>query len=202
MDKLDIISRFRDPPILRSRHLILRKLLKSDTDDMFEYASDPAVSRYLLWDAHVSKKYTARYLVYLQGRYRAGEFYDWAVVERQSGKMIGTCGFTSFDLANNSAEVGYVLNRAYWHRGLAAEALHEVLQYAFSVLRLNRIEARYMLGNEDSRHVMEKVGMSFEGIARDAVFAKGRYVSVGICSVLRREFLSEDSYFRDTLHRY
>ncbi len=189
MDKFDIISCFKEPPTLRTPRLILRKLLKSDAEDMYEYASNPTVSRFLLWDAHPSPKYTLKYLAYLQGRYRAGEFYDWALIDRKSGKMIGTCGFTSFDFQNNSAEVGYVLNPAYWHCGIAAEALFEVLNFAFAVLGLNRVEAKYMLGNEDSRHVMEKCGMTFEGVARDAIFAKGRYISIGICSVLRREFL-------------
>lgn len=189
MDKFDIISCFKEPPTLRTPRLILRKLLKSDAEDMYEYASNPTVSRFLLWDAHPSPKYTLKYLAYLQGRYRAGEFYDWALIDRKSGKMIGTCGFTSFDFQNNSAEVGYVLNPDYWHCGIAAEALFEVLHFAFAVLGLNRVEAKYMLGNEDSRHVMEKCGMTFEGVARDAIFAKGRYISIGICSVLRREFL-------------
>lgn len=194
MDRLDIISCFKDPPTLKTPRLILRKLSKGDADDMYEYASDPAVSRYLLWDAHPSRRYTAKYLAYLQGRYRAGEFYDWALVDRQSGRMIGTCGFTAFDFQNNSAEVGYVLNRTFWHCGIAAEALKEVLHFAFNVLGLNRVEAKYMLGNDDSRRVMERCGMTFEGVTRDALFVKGRYVSVGICSLLRREFLQSRTY--------
>lgn len=202
MDKLDIIARFKAPPILRTPRLILRKLLKSDADDMFEYAGNPAVTKYLLWDAHASKKYTLRYLSYLQSRYKVGEFYDWAIVEIQSGKMIGTCGFTSFDLPNNSAEVGYVLNPTYWHRGIAAEALREMLHYAFEVLQLNRVEARYMLGNENSRRVMEKVGMTFEGVSREAVFTKGRYASVGTCSVLRNEFSPNPAYRHEENHKY
>ena len=191
MEKFDMLACFKDPPILRTRRLILRRILKSDAADMYEYSSNPSVTRYLLWEPHESIKYTHRYLAYLQGRYKAGEFYDWAVVDRHSAKMIGTCGFTSFDFSNNSAEVGYVLNPAYWHRGIAAEALSEVLHFAFAILGLNRVEARYMTGNLESRRVMEKCGMQFEGIARGAVFAKGRYVSVGICSVLKSEYISE-----------
>ena len=188
MEKYQILACFKDPPILRTKRLILRRLEKVDALDMFEYASDPDVTKYLLWDPHDSLKYTRRYLSYLQGRYKAGEFYDWAVIDRRTMKMIGTCGFTSFDFHNNSAEVGYVLNPEFWHRGIAAEALSEVLHFAFMILGLNRVEARYMVGNLDSRRVMEKVGMKFEGIARGAVYCKGRYVSVGICSILRSEY--------------
>jgi len=191
MEKLEILSCFKDPPTLTTKRLLLRRMLKSDAEDMFEYASDPAVTKYLLWDPHGSVKYTARYLAYVQTRYRAGEFYDWAVTDRRSGKMIGTCGFTSFDFHNNSAEVGYVLNPAFWHRGIAAEALREVLHFAFMILGLNRVEARYMVNNNDSRRVMEKVGMKFEGVARGAIYVKGHYVSVGTCAILRSEFINE-----------
>ena len=190
MEKAEILACFKDPPILRTKRLLLRKLLKSDAVDMFEYSRDPNVTKYLLWEPHDSLKYTARYLAYLQGRYRVGEFYDWAVIDRRTMKMIGTCGFTSFDFHNNSAEVGYVLNPSFWHHGIAAEALNEVLHFAFVILGLNRVEARYMVGNNGSRRVMEKVGMTFEGVLRGAVYAKGRYVSVGVCSILRGDYLS------------
>ncbi len=103
--------------------------------------------------------------------------------------MIGTCGFTSFDLPDNSAEVGYVLNRSRWGEELAPEALRAVLRFGFNYLGLHRIEAHYMVGNEKSLRVMQKVGMKFEGILRDFMFVKGDYVSVGVAAVLRDEFV-------------
>lgn len=189
MDKNEILSYFKDPPMLMTDRLVLRRITKDDAADMYEYSSDPEVTRYLLWEPHMNLRYTARYISYLQGRYRAGEFYDWAIVDRQSGKMIGTCGFTSFNFSNNSAEVGYVLNPAYWHLGIALEALLEVIHFGFTILDLNRIEAKYMLGNNDSRRVMEKAGMLFEGVARGSMFVKGRYVSIGTCAILKSEYL-------------
>jgi RimJ/RimL family protein N-acetyltransferase len=56
------------------------------------------------------------------------------------------------------------------------------------MLELNRIEARFMQGNEPSRIVAEKLGMTFEGYARDAIFVKGEYRTVGTCAILRSEF--------------
>lgn len=189
MDRSLIIKYFKNIPTMQTERLILRRMLKSDDSDMFEYASDPAVSRYLLWGPHPDVKYTKRYLTFLQTKYHAGEFYDWALVEKKRKKMIGTCGFTSFDFENNSAEVGYVLNRNFWHAGLAPEALFEVIKFGFLILELNRIEAKYIIGNENSRRVMEKLGMQFEGIARESMFVKGKYVSIGTCAILRSDFL-------------
>ncbi len=161
---------------------------------MFEYASDPAVTKYLLWSHHRTEDETAGFLSYVGKRYRKGEFYDWAVTDRATGKMIGTCGFTSFDLPSNSAETGYVLNRSFWGRGLAAEALSAVIAFGFQTLGLHRIEAKFMVGNEKSLRVMEKVGMKFEGVLRDSMFVKGRFVSVGVASILREEYRTSPGF--------
>ena len=179
---------FRDPPVLDTPRLTLRRMLRRDSEDMFAYARDPAVSEFLLWQPHESEAYTRRYLNYLQSRYRSGDFHDWAVVWRESGRMIGTCGFTQFNLESNSAEIGYVLARPYWGIGIAPEAARAVLRFGFRELRLHRIEAHYMIGNDRSRRVMEKIGMRFEGVRRDSLHVKGRYVSVGVCSILEDEF--------------
>jgi ribosomal-protein-alanine N-acetyltransferase len=102
--------------------------------------------------------------------------------------MIGTCGFTSIDVANRRGEIGYVLNPDYHRLGYAPEAAKRVLEFGFTRLELNRIEARFMKGNEPSRRVAEKIGMTFEGYARDELFVKGEYRTVGRCAILRREF--------------
>ena len=195
MNREELQRTFRDPPQLQTRRLLLRKMLKTDYRDMYEYASQERVTQYLLWRPHDSEAYTYKYLQYIQSRYRAGDFYDWAIVVRGQNKMIGTCGFTSFNTEANSAEVGYVLNPAYWGFGLAPEAVSAVLRFGFVDLRLNRIEARYMEGNSRSRRVMEKVGMRYEGTNRESMHVKGQYVSIGVCAILRSE------YFHEPIHR-
>ncbi len=167
----------RIPTITTSR-LTLRRIMPSDLDDVFEYASNPEVPRCLLWYPHPDKDYTARYLREVDRRYKKAQFYDWAVTLTDSGKMIGTCGFTSFDLPNNSAEVGYVLNSSYWGQQIAPEALRAVITFGFEVLELNRIEAHFMPENNSSRRVLEKCMMQPEGVRREAMYAKGRYIDI------------------------
>lgn len=188
MNYNEITKIFRDPPVLTTKRLILRKMLKRDSADMFEYAQLPEVTKYLLWEPHENERYTQHYLSYIQSRYRAGDFFDWAVTLADNGKMIGTCGFTRFNTEANSAEVGYVLNPAYWGYGIAPEAVTRVMYFGFHDLALHRIEARYMAGNDRSRRVMEKVGMKFEGMSRESMLVKGSYVSIGTCAVLSNDF--------------
>lgn len=198
MKKEKIYRVFSHLPELTTERLTLRKMLVADTSDMYEYASRPDVTKFLTWLPHPDRAYTKEYLEYLGNRYAAGMFYDWAIIYEPDCKMVGTCGFTSFNCTSDSAEVGYVLNPEYWGKGIATEALRRVMRFGFEELKLHRLEARFMEGNDRSRHVMEKVGMTFEGFARDGMFVKGGYVTVGTCAILADEWENvsrEDPHF-------
>ena len=188
MKKEKIYRVFSHIPELTTERLTLRRMLPSDCNDMYEYAGRQDVTQYVTWYPHPDRNYTKEYLQYINGRYAVGMFYDWAIFYEPDCKMIGTCGFTSFQFPSNSAEVGYVLNPEYWGKGIMQEALGRVLAFGFERLELNRIEARFIEGNLRSRHVMEKAGMTFEGLLREAMLVKGSYVNVGVCSILRSEW--------------
>ncbi len=190
--KTDAQRIFSRIPTLRTKRLVLREMKPADSYDMYEYACRSDVTKYLTWQPHPSRTYTREYLEFVLTKYREGEFYDWAIVWNADGdmgqKMIGTCGFTSFNFDNNSAEVGYVINPLYRGRGIAPEALRRVIEFGFEELGLRRIEARYIVGNEVSRRVMEKAGMTFEGVLRSSLLIKGEYRDIGYCSILADEY--------------
>lgn len=175
-------------PILEGDRIVMRKIAKTDAQDMYDYARDPCVTKYLLWQPHESFSYTKRYLEEVMRQYKAHSFFDFAIVSKEDNRMIGTCGFTRLDPFNHSAEIGYVLSSHHWNCGLASEACAMILRFAFCNLGLHRVEARYMPGNVASRRVMEKNGMVFEGIECDAIYVKGVYQDVGKCAILRREY--------------
>ena len=190
MTKEELLGIFTHIPVLETERLCLRKLSETDAVDMYEYSKDPAVVEHLLWDVHPSCEYTAQYLAYLDGEYAMGRFFDWALVERASGKMIGTCGFTNIDTVNNSAEIGYVLNPAFRGRGIAPEAARAVIDFGFRTLGLMRISAICMAENQASLRVMQKCGMQREGLLRAAVYVKERYRDVIVASITAKEYLS------------
>lgn len=189
MKKATVFNLFSSIPTLTTERLTLRRMKVADSYDMYEYARLAQVTEYLLWEPHQCHEQTKDYLHYIQKSYRAGNFYDWAVILNDEKKMIGTCGFTSLDFNNNSAEVGYVINPKFWNRGIATEAVRRVVDFGFMELNAHRIEAKYMIGNDSSRRVMEKCGMSFEGVLRSSMFVKGKYRDIGICSVLSEEYM-------------
>lgn len=188
MRRESICTTFMNMPTLSTERLILRRMDIKDAADMYDYARRADVTKYLLWSPHPSLDYTKNYLRYIGTRYALGDFYDWAVIDKKSGRMIGTCGFTRFDFSHNSAEIGYVLNPDYHGAGLATEVAERVIRYGFEELPLHRIEAKFIEGNEPSFAVMKKLGMTFEGYRRESMIVKGEYKTIGVCSILLKEW--------------
>lgn len=194
MNKYKVIKYFKKIPTLKTERLVLRRLMLNDYRDMYEYSCRPEVTKYLLWHEHENPDQTYGHLDAINQCYKRGEYYDWAVTLADGGKMIGTCGFTSFDFENGRAEVGYVFNPKYWGMGIATEAVSAVVEFAFKELEANRVEAKFIEGNAASLRVSEKCGMTFEGYLRQYMLIKGSYKNIGISAITRDEFTNRNLY--------
>lgn len=178
-------------PTMLTQRLVLRPVRMSDAEDMYEYSRDPEVARHVLWDAHRSIHQTREYIRFLIRQYRNAAPGTFAIALRDSGKVIGTIGFMWVQTDNRSAEVGYSLSRAYWNQGIMSEALTAVVEFGFTKLGLNRIEAQHDCDNPASGHVMLHAGMRHEGTLRQRLYNKGRYVDVDLYAILRSDFLGK-----------
>ena len=189
---MELSSYFQKNITLQTDRLLLRKIQPCDAMDMYEYACRPETSEYLTWEKHPYYSYTVELIRFFQREYAQGRYFDFAVVLKDENKMVGTVGFTSFDDKNRTAEVGYVINPSYHGRGIAPEALSAVINFAFCELDVNRVEAKYIVGNTPSLRVMEKCGMTHEGVQRQKMIVKGVPRDIGVCSILKSEYFSQD----------
>ncbi|NLN07685.1 MAG: GNAT family N-acetyltransferase [Firmicutes bacterium] len=179
---------FKGTPQLETERLILRKLKLQDADDIFEYAADKEVTRYLTWETHKSVEDARKFINFILDKYKKDEAGEWGIVLKETGKLIGSIGMPWHDKKNKRAEIGFVLSRKYWGQGIMPEAVNRVLQFAFAEMGLNRIECCHALHNEKSGRVMQKVGMSFEGIAREKILAKNKFWDVKQYAILRSDW--------------
>lgn len=184
-------------PTLTTERLILRPLRMSDEKDMFAYASDEEVSRHVLWDAHKTPADSRAFLRGAKRQYRLGLPSSFAIVLRDTNRMVGTIGFMWINTDHKSAEVGYSLARDCWNKGIMTEALRAVLVFAFDTLRLNRVEAQHETDNPASGRVMQKAGMCFEGVLRQRLYNKGRFVDVALYAILRGDYIKN---FKEKQH--
>ena len=157
---------FTNLPTLETERLILRKLLYSDKSDIFKYARNPEVTKYILWYPHQTEMDTLEFLNIVYEEYRKNRPASWGIETKETNKIIDTAGFVNWDEKNHKAEIGYVLSQDFWNNGLASEAVKEILKFGFENLDLNRIEARCNKSNVASSKLLEKLGFTFEGVLR------------------------------------
>ena len=143
----------------------------------------------VLWDTHRSIEDSESFLSFAPEGYRRGDFGGWGIVLKDSGAFIGTCGLDAgYAPEHDRAELGYVLSREHWGKGLMPEAVRAVIAFGFGRMGLNRVEARCIAENTASARVMEKAGMTYEGTLREREFIKGAYRDMKLYSILRREY--------------
>lgn len=184
---LTIEDLFGDLKTLETERLILRKMTMDDAADMFEYASDPEVTRHSTWNTHQTLHDTRQFLQYMIANYEAKQVSSWGIEHKRDGKFIGTGGFIYWRPEHNRSEIGYALSRAYWNQGLMSEAVAAMVRFGFEEMGLNRLEARCNVDNIGSERVMQKVGMTYEGTIREQLLVRGHYESVKLYSILRSE---------------
>lgn len=173
------------PPLIRTERLLLRPMRLSDDADIFAYASDDEVTRFMIWPTHRSVDNTVQYINYTLEAYKARNHYDYAIELLETGHVIGAGGACK-DLEPDAwlAEIGYVLNRAYWGKGYMPEAMGAFTRYLFENLDLHRVEAFHFIENEKSGRVMQKIGMACEGTQCDKYFIKGAYRTIRLYAMI------------------
>jgi ribosomal-protein-alanine N-acetyltransferase len=82
--------------------------------------------------------------------------------------VVGSIGLFDIDHGSDSCEIGYSLGSRWWGKGYATEAVMAVLDFAFGTMCAHRVQATYHPDNIASKKVLEKCGMKYEGIMRDA----------------------------------
>jgi ribosomal-protein-alanine N-acetyltransferase len=176
-------------PEISTDRLILRRMTMKDAQDIFEYSRDPEVARHVLWTAQKHISEAKEYVRYMTKRYRDDLPSSWGIIDKESGRLVGTIGYMAFSEENASVEIGYSLARWLWGKGLATEALRAVIDYTFEAMDINRIEAQHELTNSSSGRVMEKCGMKKEGVLRQRLYNKGKYVDVALYAILHSDYM-------------
>lgn len=180
------------PPRLETERLILRPLEMADAAAIFDYAKNPNVSRFTLWEPHESVKDSEAFLHdYVFAHYREKAPEPWAItLKSDPGRVIGTVGCFWVSETAGSMELAYALGEPHWRKGLATEASRAAIGYCFEELKPLRMQARCKTENKASAKVMEKIGMRFEGTLRSAILHRNRHWDMHYYAVLRDEWRS------------
>jgi len=185
---------FKGNPKFETERLILRKLMPSDADDIFAYATDDEVTKYTTWDTHNTIDQAKAFIKFTLDRNEKDEAADWGIILKETGRLIGAMGLYKYNKNDSCVELGYVLARPFWGKALMPEAVNRVLKFAFEEMKINRVECYHFFPNEKSGRVMQKVGMTFEGIIREKIFAKGIFCDVKQYAILKKDWEENGEY--------
>lgn len=172
---------------LHTKRLYLRKMKATDASSLFHIWSDPDVTKFMNVSNFTNERQAIEMIELLDGLARANEAIRFSIIEVESTKIIGSCGYNSLDFEHAKAEIGYDLAKVFWGKGYAAEAINSLVEHAFTTLALNRIEAKVHPENVNSIKVLQKLNFIFEGTLRQAERVNGQFHDLNIYSKLRTD---------------
>ena len=149
--------------IIETNRLILRELTLDDLDALFALYRDPDIRKYFPDGTRTVEETKEELEWILDEYYGQYGFGLWATIFKETGAFIGRCGLIPWTIdEQQEVEVAYLLDKAYWGRGLATEAAQAIVQYAFEQLQLSRIICLFDPEHHASRNVAKKTGLTFE----------------------------------------
>jgi ribosomal-protein-alanine N-acetyltransferase len=164
--------------ILETERLTVRTWSPDDAEDGFRIWGDPEVMRYVgTGQPNASVEETRAWLGRMMAHQERHGFGFWAVLDKKTGQLIGSCGMGYQRDGGLPIEFGYTLARSSWGHGLATEAAGACLRYAFEQLRLPELYAGVDSHNVASQRVLEKIGFIYQGEKHLATGIDFRYVA-------------------------
>ncbi len=172
----------REP--LSGGRVVLRPLEKEHLARCVKWFNDPDVTYFLGREEPLTMAEEERWF----SEYRSKVDEEIYAIE-VDGNHIGNVGLHGIDRANRKASLGIVIGeKEYWSRGLGTDAMDTVLRYAFDRLRLHKVNLDVIDYNERAIRVYERFGFVREGVRRDELWKRGRFVNLVRMSLLESEF--------------
>lgn len=179
----------KELPRLETERLILRQRTADDVEDMFAYAGLPEVC-YPAGFPPVDSLEAER--DYFENRYfenlKKKELPSgYGITVKGDDRVIGSCDFNHRH-EDDVFEIGYLLHPDYWGKGYVPEAVSALIEVAFTVLKLHKVEIRCFDYNKQSQRVAEKLGFTLEARIRDRKDAQGNRCAELAYGLLRNEW--------------
>jgi [ribosomal protein S5]-alanine N-acetyltransferase len=175
-------------PVLMGRRVLLREPREDDAPPLFEFTSDPEVTRFLAIAPPDSPDDTRQFIVKCREHRGQDREYVFVIAGVADDRVMGVIGLRHIDQPMRTAQIGTWLGREYWGTGANEEAKRLLLDFSFGPLALHRIEARIAVDNRRSQRAFERLGAKREGRLRESFFKDGVYHDQDLFVVLEQEW--------------
>jgi len=123
--------------------------------------------------------------------YENAEIKDLTCAIYYQHQFVGLVGLKDNDFDNMKTEIGYWLSELFQHKGIITRSCRALIDYAFSELKMNRIQLKAATGNLKSQAVAERLGFTREGIERDGELHSRGFVDLVVFGLLRKDWTTE-----------
>ena len=163
---------------LNTNRLIIQEVTWDDLDDIFILESSPEIDEFNTLGIPDSKNVTREHLrpFIRDQKAEVRKKYCWTIRLQTTGEFIGLAGMTVTADRFKMGEIWYNLMPSHWGNGYATEVAKRLIRFGFEILNLHRIEAGVATENKRSIKVLEKAGMTIEGIRRKILPIRGDWV--------------------------
>ena len=117
--------------------------------------------------------------------YEKGNYYRWNIFIKETNELIGSINLHHYDVNDNNIKIGYFIFKEYRNKGYATECVLKVIDFAFDTLKVHRITAGTIEGNEFSNKTLLKAGFTFEGTKKEDHKIDGKYYDSNIFGLLK-----------------
>ncbi len=175
-----------DPfPTLITDRLMLRQITFDDAEMMFDMRSDPEMMAYIPRPLAKTIDDASALIQSMHDGGEKGESLLWAISYKNDTKLLGTIGYWRLKPEHYRAEVGYLLHRDFWQKGIMYEALQAVLEFGFNDMNCHSIEAIIDPDNVASARLLEKCGFVKEAHFKENCFWNGQFLDSVVYSRLK-----------------
>ncbi len=176
-------------PEIETERLILREIMPDDAPAIYRLFSDDQVTRYYDLTTYTALSQAEELVDFFDESFELERAIRWGLERKSDGALLGTCGYVW--LRQYRGEIGYELHSAHWRQGYMSEAIDAILDFGYTELELNRIEALVMVDNAASVGLLQSLGFTQEGILRQHDFFKGAFHDMRLFSLLKEEYYGE-----------
>ncbi len=162
--------------LIETPRLTMREFCLADIDEVYEFSTDPEVTRYTGDAGSVKTKEDAKKIItdIWQVEYQKYGYARYALIHKADDRIIGFCGM-KYEPEIKGPDIGYRMLPKYWGKGLGTEAAKASLEYAKNVLQLNRIIGDAVVENIGSNRILQKLGFDLIGNYEFEEFEVNRY---------------------------
>ena len=173
---------------LESDRLILRPVHINDKTEIFAYRSDKETNKYQGWIPETIEDVESFIDNIAKQINEPGTWFQFSIIEKKSGKIIGDIGVHFWDKENKQAEIGCTLNRNFQKKGYATESVRKIIDYLFTELNKHRIITSIDPNNENSVRLVERIGFRKEAHFVESLFVNGKWVDDLIYSLIEKDW--------------